>query len=110
MPPPGAPGWQIPAVGWLLDHCPSEYRMYAVWRRHPLALAWVTTHHLDGQLGAMRTAYRGLRVDLADHVEPEGVAAALAALEAEGARLLAARRAAGLLLEAMQGHAFVPRL
>ena len=77
----------MPAVGWLLDHCPSDYRMYAVWRRHPLALAWVTTHHLDGQLGAMRTAYRGLRVDLADHVEPEGIAASLAALEAEAGRL-----------------------
>lgn len=110
VPPPEAPGWQVPAVGWLLDHCPSDYRMYAVWRRHPVALAWVTTHHLDAQLGAMRTAYRGLRVDLADHVEPEGIAASLAALEAEGARLLAARRAAGLLLEAMQGHTFVPRL
>ena len=100
----------MPAVGWLLDHCPSDYRMYAVWRRHPRALAWVTTHPRDGQRGALRTAYRGLRVDLAEDVEPEGIAAALAALEAEGARLLAARRAAGLLLEAMQGNAFVPRL
>lgn len=110
MPPPEVQGWQVAAVSWLLDHCPSDYRMYAVWRRHPIALAWVTTHHLDAQLEAMRTAYRGLRVDLAEHVEPEGVAASLAALEAEGARLLAARRAASLLLEAMQGHTFVPRL
>ncbi|MBK9475808.1 MAG: hypothetical protein IPL94_06085 [Tetrasphaera sp.] len=110
MPPPAVAGWEQRAVAWLLDQCPADYRLYAGWRRHPLALAWVTTRHLDAQLEAMRTAYRHLRGDLTDAIGPEGVAQVLADLEAEGVRLLAARRAAGLVLDAMEGRAFVPRL
>jgi hypothetical protein len=110
VPPPGAPGWEGVAVGWLLDHCPPDYRLYAVWRRQPLALAWLATHHLDAQLEGMRAAYRGVRVDLGDRVGPEALAEVLRALEVEGARLLAARRAAGLVLEALDGRTFVPRL
>jgi hypothetical protein len=67
-------------------------------------------HHLDAQLGAMRTAYREVRVDLGELIGPEAVADVLADLEAEGVRLLAARRGAGLVLEAMQGRQFIPRL
>jgi hypothetical protein len=66
--------------------------------------------HLDAQLEAMRTAYREVRVDLGEEIGPEAVADVLEDLEAEGVRLLAARRGAGLVLEAMQGHRFVPRL
>ncbi len=110
MPPPEADGWQQRAVAWLLDQCPADYRLYAGWRRHPLALAWVTTRHLDAQLEAMRMAYRHLRPDLTDAIGPEGVSQVLADLEAEGVRLLAAARAAALVLEAMEGRAFVPRL
>jgi len=100
----------VPATAWLLDHCPPDYRRYAAWRRHPVALAWLAVHHLDAQLAAMRTAYREIRVDLGDLVGPEAVADILADLEAEGVRLLAARRGAGLVLEAMQGRQFIPRL
>ncbi len=110
VPPPDAEGWRVPATAWLLDHCPSDYRRYAAWRRHPVALAWVAVHHLDAQLGAMRTAYREVRVDLGELIGPEAVADVLADLEAEGVRLLAARRGAGLVLEAMQGRQFIPRL
>lgn len=110
VPPPGAPGWQQPAVGWLLDQCPADYRLYAAWRRHPLALAWLTVRHLDAQLEAMREAYRGVRVDLGEAVGPQGVHDVLAALESEGVRLLAARRGAALILEALHGRTFVPRL
>ena len=95
---------------WLFDHCPSEYRRYAAWRRHPLALAWLAERHLHAQLEAMRESYRGIRVDLGEKLGPEGVHDVLAALEHEGARLLAAQRGAGLVLEAFQGHDFVPRL
>lgn len=95
---------------WLLDQCPADYRLYAGWRRQPLALAWVTTRHLEAQLEAMRTAYRHLRTDLTDAIGPEGVAQVLADLEAEGVRLLAAQRAATLVLDAMEGRTFVPRL
>ncbi len=110
VPPPEAQGWQVPAVSWLLDHCPPDYRSYAAWRRHPLALAWVAGRHIDAQLVAMRQAYRDARVELGDHLGPEALADILHDLELEGVRLLAARRAAGLLEEAMRGKRFVPRL
>ena len=95
---------------WLLDHCPSEYRQYAAWRRHPLALAWLTRRHLAAQVEAMREGYRGIRVDLGEQIGPEGVHDVLASLELEGARLVAAQRAAGLVYEALDRYSFVPRL
>src|SRR5674476_1617296 len=58
VPPPESPGWQVPAVSWLLDHCPADYRGYAGWRKNPVALAWVAVRHIDAQLEAMRQAYR----------------------------------------------------
>ena len=73
VPPPGAPGWQEAATQWLLDQCPSDFRAYDAWRRHPVALAWVATWHVDAQLGAMRESYRRIRVDLADELPPRAV-------------------------------------
>lgn len=110
VPPPETPDWQVPAVSWLLDQCPADYRRYAGWRRHPVALAWVTVRHVDAQLEAMRQAYREARVELGDHLTPEALEQVLADLEAEGVRLRAARRSAELLHEAMQGRRFIPRL
>jgi hypothetical protein len=110
VPPPGERGWDLRAAAWLLDHCPPDYRMYAAWRRHPVALAWLAVRHLDAQLEAMRAAYREIRVELVDDIGPEGVTQVLADLECEGVRLVAARRAAGLLLDALRGLEFVPRL
>lgn len=110
MPPPDAPGWQPAAVSWLLDHCPPDYRAYAAWRRNPVALAWVTVRHVDAQLEAMRQAYRDVRVELGDLVTTEALTEILADLEAEGVRLRGAARSARLVLEAMQGKRFIPRL
>lgn len=110
VPPPGARGWEVPAVSWLLDHCPPDYRSYAGWRRHPVALAWVTTRHIEAQLVAMRQAYREVRVELGDHVTAEGLEQILADLEAEGVRLLGARRSAELVCDALRGRRYVPRL
>ncbi len=110
VPPRGERGWELRATGWLLDHCPADYRMYSAWRRHPVALAWLAVRHLDAQLEAMRAAYREIRVELADDIGPEGVTQVLADLECEGVRLVAARRSAGLLLDALRGLEFVPRL
>ncbi len=110
VPPPGERGWDHRASAWLLDHCPPDYRLHPAWRRHPVALAWLTVRHLDAQLDAMRSAYREVRVDLVDDIGPEGVAQVLGDLEVEGVRLLSARRAAGLLLDALRGLEFVPRL
>jgi hypothetical protein len=100
----------VPAVSWLLDHCPADYRAYAGWRRHPVALAWVTTRHIEAQLVGMRQAYREARVELGELVTAEGLAQILADLEAEGVRLLAAQRSAQLLYDALRGKRFIPRL
>jgi hypothetical protein len=113
--PPGVPpahtaGWEIPAVAWLLDSCPPDYRLYAGWRKNPVALAWLADRHIDGQIAAMRQAYREARVELGPHVTTEALAEIMGNLEAEGLRLVAAKRSAALLLEALQGRHFIPRL
>lgn len=110
MPPPDSPGWQLPAVAWLLDHCPSDYRAYAGWRKNPVALAWVAVRHIDAQLEAMRQAYREVRVDLGDLVSAEALSEIQSDLEAEGLRLRASARGAQLLYDALQGSRYVPRL
>ena len=95
---------------WLLDQCPPDYRSYAGWRRHPIALAWLAGRHLDGQVVAMREAWREARVAIGSDVPPEALAEILAQIEQEGMRLRAASRSAGLLHEALQGKVFAPRL
>lgn len=75
-----------------------------------MALAWVAARHIEAQLVAMRQAYRDVRVDLSDDLPPEALTQVLADLESEGVRLLAARRSAGLLLDALRGKRYVPRL
>lgn len=110
VPPPHTDGWEVPAVSWLLDHCPADYRSYAGWRRHPVALAWLAHCHVEAQLVAMRQAYREARVELGDHVAPEAITEVLAGIEREGMRLLAAARGAKLIHEALQGRTFVAKL
>lgn len=95
---------------WLLDQCPPDYRRYDAWRRHPVALAWLAVRHLDGQIVAMRQAYREIRVELAEDLDPGSLEQVIGHLEAEGLRLVAARRSAALLHEALRGVRFVPRL
>jgi hypothetical protein len=108
--PPGAPHWQSTAVTWLLDLCPPDYRGHAVLTRQPVVLAWLAGHHLDGQLQATRRALATARAQLADVVAPPVVAETLEAVEAEEARLLAARRGLALVAQALRGIRFVPRL
>ena len=95
---------------WLLDQCPAEYRAYEVWRRHPEALAWIATRHVAAEVDAMRSAYRGARVDLAQRLPPEAVPQVIEALESEGLRLRAVAKSADLVWQAMSGIRFVPRL
>ena len=64
----------------------------------------------EAQIEAMRDAYRAARVELGDELGAEAVSEVLGDLEREGVRLLAARRSAHLLLDAMQGKQWVPRL
>ena len=110
VPPPGERDWEQAAVAWLLDHCPPDYRAYAGWRRHPVALAWVAARHVDAQLAAMRDAYRDVRVELGGVIPARGLDQVLADLETEGVRLRGDARAAGLLCDALQGKQYVPRL
>jgi hypothetical protein len=108
--PPGAPDWEPTALSWLLDLCPPDYRGHAVLTRHPAVLAWLAGHHLDGQLQATRRALATARSELGDVVAPPVVAETIEAVEAEEARLLAARRGLGLVSQALRGVRFVPRL
>lgn len=101
VPPPGAEGWQERAVGWLLDHCPAEYRGYPGVRRRPVVLAWLAGYQVDAALQAARRAYSEARADLGPAVGPEVVADTLAVLEAEGARLLALQREVRVVAEAL---------
>jgi len=110
VPPPESPDWQVPAVSWLLDHCPADYRGCAGWRKNPVALAWVAVRHIDAQLEVMRQAYREVRVDLGDLVSTEALSQIQSDLETEGLRLRASARAARLLYDALQGKRYVPRL
>lgn len=102
VPPPGVSGWEQAAVSWLLDQCPADYRGYAAWRRHPAALAWVATRHLEAQLAAMRGAWRDVRPELGPVLPPGSIGDVLESLAREGLRLRANHRAAGLLLEALR--------
>jgi len=108
--PPGAPGWEHAAVGWLLDICPPEYRSYPVLRRHDVVLARFAVLHVEACQAAVRRGLseaRGVLGEVADH---DTVERTVEAWQAESARLLADRRAVGLVEEALRGKRFVARL
>jgi hypothetical protein len=108
--PPGVPDWERTAVAWLLDLCPPDYRAHEVLRRFPVVLARFAAHHVTAGVEASRTALATVRAELREVVPPHAVDAAAAALEREGARLLATRRAVALVEDALRGRAYVPRL
>jgi hypothetical protein len=108
--PPDAPGWERTAVNWLLDICPPEYRGYLVLRRHPVVLARFALLHVEACQAAVRRGLSEARAVLRDVAEPTTVEAAVEAWHVEAARLIAERRAVGLLEEALRGTRFVARL
>ena len=108
--PPGTPGWERTATAWLLDLCPSEYRAHDVLRRHPVVLARFAVQHVGAGIEAARVGLGTIRADLRDVADPETVAAAVAAFEREGARLVAAARAVDLVEQALRGRRFTARL
>jgi len=70
---PAADQWQRAAVGWLLDHCPPEYRGHALLQRQPEVLARLTAWHVQAQesatrqgLALARTEFRGLGAQVVD--------------------------------------------
>lgn len=108
--PPGAPWWEESAIGWLLDQCPADYRQYAGLRRHPVVLARFTALHVEASIQAAQRGVGEARTSLRDVLPTESVDGAIAMWEREGARLLAVRRAVGLIEEALRGRRFRARL
>lgn len=108
--PPGAPRWEESAVAWLLDLCPPEYRGYGVLRRHAVVLARFAALHVEGAQLAVRRGLSEARAVLRDVADTSVVEAAITTWQAEEARLLAERRAVGLVEEALRGRRFVARL
>lgn len=108
--PPDAPDWERTATNWLLDICPPDYRGYPALRRHEVVLARFALLHVEA---CQATARRGLseaRSELRDVADVDTIEAAVQTWHAESARLLAVRRAVGLVEEALRGRRFVARL
>jgi hypothetical protein len=108
--PPDAPEWERSAVTWLYDQVPADYRAYEVLRRHPVLLARMAGEHVEASLEAARVGWRTLRADVRDDVPPEAIEAAMQAYDREGRRLAEAGRAVAVVLAALRGHRWVPRL
>jgi hypothetical protein len=108
--PPGAPDWERTAVAWLLDLCPPEYRGYPLLRRHDVVLARFAALHVEGSQSAVRRGLSEARGALRGLVDADTVERAVEVWQAEEARLLAERRAVGLVEEALRGRRFVARL
>ena len=108
--PPGAPGWEPTAVAWLLDICPPEYRSYPVLRRHDVVLARFAVLHVEACQAACRRGLSEARSELRDFIDQDTVEGTVQTWHTESARLLAERRAVGLVEEALRGRRFVARL
>ena len=108
--PPGAPAWERTAVAWLLDLCPPEYRGYPTLRRHDVVLARFAILHVEASQAAARKGLSEARAVLRDVADADTIEAAIETWQAEEARLLAERRAVGLVEEALRGRRFVARL
>jgi len=108
--PPDAPDWEATAASWLLDLCPPDYRRYAGLRRHVVVLARFAVLHVEANQAACRRGLSEARADLGQVASLDVVDAALQTFQLEEARLLAVRRAAGLVEEALRGRRYVARL
>lgn len=108
--PPGASDWEATATEFLLDCCPADYRRYRLLRRHPVVLAMFATVFVEAQVQASRDGLAGVRVGLADFVEPEVVADAVEVWSRQQAALARLRREVGLVDEALRGRRFVARI
>jgi len=108
--PPDAPDWEATAVNWLLDLCPAEYRRYTGLRRHVVVLARFAVLYVEAQQAACRRGLSQIRSDLKDVATLEVVEAAVMTFQLDEARLLATRRAVGLVEDALRGRRYVARL
>jgi len=97
-------------VAWLLDICPPEYRSYPVLRRHDVVLARFAVLHVEACQAAARRGLSEARAELRDVAEQDAIESAVETWHAESARLMAERRAVGLVEEALRGKRYVARL
>ena len=97
-------------MAWLLDLCPPEYRGYPLLRRHDVVLARFAALHVEACQAAVRRGLSEARGALRGLVDADTVVAAVEVWQAEEARLIAERRAVGLVEEALRGRRFVARL
>ena len=97
-------------MAWLLDLCPPEFRSYPVLRRHEVVLARFAVLHVEACQAAVRRGLSEARAELRDVADPDTVESAVETWHVEAARLLAERRAVGLVEEALRGKRFVARL
>ncbi len=97
-------------MNWLLDICPPEYRSYDVLRRHDVVLARFAVLHVEACQASVRRGLSEARGALRDVAESDTVEAAVDTWQREAARLIAERRAVGLVEEALRGRRFVARL
>jgi len=110
VPEPEDPAFTERAVAWLLDIGPAEWRTSSILREQPVLLAFRAHADVCARVEGARTAYSSARADLRDTVTPPALEGFLAALEAEGAALLALEREVGLVEEALRGRRWRPRL
>jgi len=108
--PPDAPDWEVTAASWLLDLCPADYRRYSGLRRHVVVLARFAVLHVEASQAACRRGLSEARADLRDVATLEVVEAAVQTFQLEESRLMAVRRAVGLVEEALRGRRYVARL
>jgi len=108
--PPGSEDFEATAVGWLLDVVPPDYRLYGVLRRYPIALATLAKYHVTACVHGARQGYRSARAELGGVLPPHALAEVLAAYGSEGRRLAEAEQAVGLVLRALRGEVFAPKL
>ena len=97
-------------MAWLLDLCPADFRGYPTLRRHPVVLARFTALHVEACQLAARRGLSEARAELRDVADGDVIEEALDTWHTEAARLAGARRAVGLVEEALRGGRFVARL
>ena len=107
---PTPPTGRRTAASWLLDLCPPDYRRYAGLRRHVVVLARFAVLHVEANQAACRRGLSEARADLAQVAGAAVVDAAISTFQLEEARLMAVRRAVGLVEEALRGRRYVARL
>ncbi len=108
--PPDAPDWERTASNWLLDVCPADFRSYPTLRHHSVVLARFAALHIEACQLAARRGLSEARSELRDVADGDTIEAAVQTWHREAARLIAIRRAVGLVEEALRGGRFRARL